>query len=50
MTLTDKEVEAILNTLEKIEVHGFENLDKLMALIQFFRKKEKEDAESNISA
>ena len=43
MTLTNKEIEAILNTLEHIEVHGFENMDKLMALIQFFRKKEKEE-------
>ena len=49
MTITKEEVKAILATLEKIEVHGFENMDKLMALIQFFRKKEKEDAESNIS-
>ena len=46
MTITKEEIEAILNTLEHIEVHGFDNMDKLMALIQFFRKKEKEDAES----
>lgn len=47
MTLTDKEVEVILNTLESIEVKGFANMDKLMALIQFFKNKQdevKEDA------
>ena len=42
MTLTEKEIDAILSTLEKIEVHGFENMDKVMALIQFFRKKKGE--------
>jgi hypothetical protein len=39
MTITEKEIEVILNTLERIEVHGYENMDKLMALIQFFKKK-----------
>ena len=39
MTLTDKEVEAVLNTLETIEVKGFDNMNKLMALIQFFHDK-----------
>ena len=39
MTLTDKEIEAILNTLQSIEVKGFENMNKLMALIQFFSRK-----------
>ena len=43
MTLTDKEIEAILNTLEAIEVKGFNNLDRLMALIQFFKNKQKEE-------
>lgn len=43
MTITDKEVEAILNTLETIEVKGFENMNKVMALIQFFKSKETED-------
>ena len=47
MTLTDKEIEAILNTLEHIEVHGFENMDKLMALIQFFKIKPKESEEKD---
>lgn len=47
MTLTDKEIEAVLNTLEHIEVHGFENMDKLMALIQFFKNKPKESEEEN---
>jgi hypothetical protein len=42
MILTEKEVEAILVTLQGIEVHGFDNLDKVMALIQFFRNKQKE--------
>lgn len=48
MTITQKELEIILNTLERIEVHGFENMDKLMALIQFFKKKGEQDG--NISA
>ena len=33
MTITDKELKAILNTLETIEVKGFENMNKVMALI-----------------
>lgn len=45
MTITDKEIEAILNTLESIEVKGFTNMDKLMALIQFFKNKQKESEE-----
>lgn len=45
MTLTEKEINAILSTLEHIEVHGFENMDKLMALIQFFKNKQKESEE-----
>lgn len=40
MTITKKEVEAILNTLESIEVKGFDNMNKMMALIQFFKSKE----------
>ena len=40
MTLTSKEVEAVLNTLETIEVKGFDNMNKVMALIQFFKNKE----------
>ena len=47
MTLTDKEIEAILNTLESIEVKGFANMDKLMALIQFFKNKTKESEKDN---
>lgn len=43
MTITDKELQAILNTLETVEVKGFENMNKLMALIQFFKSKEAED-------
>ena len=46
MTLTPKEIEAILNTLQSIEVKGFENMNKLMALIQFFSKP-KESEEDN---
>ena len=42
MMITEKEVEAILNTLQSIEVKGFDNLNKLMALIQFFESKKKE--------
>ena len=47
MTLTDKEIEAVLNTLESIEVKGFANLDRVMALIQFFKNKQKESEEEN---
>ena len=32
MTLTDKELNAILTTLEKIEVHGFDNMNALGGL------------------
>ena len=45
MTITEKEVEAILNTLETIEVKGFENMNKVMALIQFFKNKEQKESE-----
>lgn len=38
-----KEIEAVLNTLENISVKGSENLDKLLAVIQFFKNKLKED-------
>lgn len=47
MTITDKEIEAILNTLESIEVKGFTNMDKLMALIQFFKNKEQKESEES---
>ena len=43
MTLTKQEVRAILTTLEKIEVRGFDNMNSLMALIQLFRSKQKEE-------
>ena len=43
MTLTEQEVRAILTTLEKIEVRGFDNMNSLMALIQLFRSKQKEE-------
>ena len=43
MTLTKQEVRAILTTLGKIEVRGFDNMNSLMALIQLFRSKEAED-------
>ena len=45
MTITDKELQAILNTLETIEVKGFENMNKVMALIQFFKSKEQKESE-----
>lgn len=47
MTLTDKEVQAILTTLDQIEVHGFNNMNALMGVIGFLKekqaKKEEED-------
>ena len=48
MTLTEKEVEAILNTLETIEVKGFDNMNKLMALIQFFKNKKEVKEDANV--
>lgn len=45
MTITTKEVKAILNTLETIEVKGFDNMNKVMALIQFFKSKEQKESE-----
>lgn len=45
MTITDKELQAILNTLETIEVKGFDNMNKVMALIQFFKNKEQKESE-----
>ena len=47
MTITEQEIEAILNTLESIEVKGFTNMDKLMALIQFFKNKQNESEEED---
>lgn len=47
ITLTDKEVQAILTTLEKIEVHGFENMNALMGLIQYLENKNKESEEKD---
>ena len=47
MTLTEQEVRAILTTLEKIEVRGFDNMNSLMALIQLFRSKQKESEETD---
>lgn len=49
MTITEKELNAILTTLEKIEVHGFDNMNALMGIIQFLKQKQnevKEDAGS----
>lgn len=43
MTLTEKEVEAILISLEAIEVHGFDNMNKLMGCIAFLREKQKQE-------
>lgn len=45
--ITEKELELMLNTLEKIEVHGFDNLDKLLALIQFIKNKLNESEEDD---
>lgn len=45
MTITEKEAKAILNTLQTIEVKGFDNMNKVMALIQFFKNKEQKESE-----
>ena len=51
MTLTEKEVHAILVSLEAVEVHGFDNMNHLMGVIGFLRQKEgeeqQEEAEPN---
>lgn len=41
-SLTEKELIAILTTLERIEVHGFDNMNALMGVIQFLKQKQKE--------
>ena len=42
MELTEKEVQAILTSLEAVEVHGFENMNRLMGVIGFIRQKQQE--------
>lgn len=47
MTLDEKEVQAILTSLEAVETHGFDNMNRLMGVIGFLRQKmeqEQEDA------
>lgn len=49
--MTIKEIQKIITTLESIEVHGRQNLDKLLACIMFLdgKVKELEKAESEES-
>lgn len=47
MTITEKELNAILTTLERIEVHGFDNMNALMGVIQFLKQKQKESEEED---
>lgn len=46
--MTKEEIQKIITTLESIEVHGRQNLDKLLACIMFLdgKVKELEKAES----
>lgn len=46
-SLTEKELIAILTTLERIEVHGFDNMNALMGVIQFLKQKQKESEEDD---
>lgn len=46
-SLTEKELIAILTTLERIEVHGFDNMNALMGVIQFLKQKQKESEEED---
>ena len=46
MTLTEKELQAILTTLERVEVHGFDNMNALMGVINFLKQKQNEPTES----
>lgn len=47
MTLTDKEIEAIISTLEHIEVRGFDNMNALMGVIGFLREKQSKESEED---
>jgi len=41
--MTKEEIQKIITTLESIEVHGRQNLDKLLACIMFLDGKLKEE-------
>ena len=45
--MTIKEYEQLIRTLNKIEVHGADNLDMLLACIKFLEQKQKESEEEN---
>lgn len=45
--MTQQELQAVLNTLESIEVKGFDNMNKVMALIQFFKSKQEQPEEES---
>lgn len=47
MTLTEKEVQAILTTLDRIEVHGFDNMNALMGVIGFLKEKQSKESEED---
>ena len=37
--MTREEIQAIINTLEKVEVRGYENLNYLLGVIQLLKQK-----------
>jgi len=45
--LTKEEIQAILISLEAIEVHGFDNMNRLMGCIAFLKQKLNEQEENN---
>lgn len=45
--MTKEEIQKIITTLESIEVHGRQNLDKLLACIMFLDGKLKEEEEED---
>lgn len=40
--MNEKEYEQLIRTLNKIEVHGADNLDMLLACIKFLERKQNE--------
>lgn len=43
IVLNGYEIQAILNTLKKIKVKGFNSMDRLVGLVSFFQNKLKEN-------
>lgn len=52
MILSEKEVQALLISLEAVEVHGFDNMNRLMGCIAFLKEKmnkeKQEEKDANV--